>query len=122
MVAAVLKNNNSKFEANARCYGKAFMIMCYARSLRKMCVDKALNHLKVTPGAKYVGVISKVIKSAADKAKQQGFDLSSLRIAELSVGTSSYLKRFEFKGRGRIGRADVPFFRVRSVLEISNGK
>ncbi len=95
-------------------YGKPFCFQMLARSLSGMNAYKAASTLDHMPG-KYAMVLKKVINSAISNAMDKGIE-SSMKISEIVVGRGKYLKRIEFKGRGRVGTKYRPFSNIRVVL------
>jgi large subunit ribosomal protein L22 len=61
--------------------------------------------------------VRKVLQSAiANAENNHDLDVDSLVIAEASVGKSMVLKRFRARARGRMGRIQKPFSRIRIVV------
>jgi len=57
-----------------------------------------------------------LLRSAAANASQKGID-SDLIIEEILVGRGKYLKRIEFKGRGRVGSKWRPHSNLTVILK-----
>ena len=61
--------------------------------------------------------VRKVLQSAiANAENNHDLDVDSLVIAEASVGKSMVMKRFRARARGRMGRIQKPFSRIRIVV------
>jgi large subunit ribosomal protein L22 len=62
--------------------------------------------------------VKKVLLSAiANAENNHDLDVDRLVVAEASVGKSLVMKRFRARARGRIGRIQKPFSRLRVVVE-----
>jgi large subunit ribosomal protein L22 len=61
--------------------------------------------------------VKKVLESAiANAENNHQLDVDSLVVAEASVGKSLIMKRFRPRARGRVGRIQKPFSRLRVVV------
>ena len=61
--------------------------------------------------------VKKVLQSAVANAENNhDLDVDNLIVAEASVGKSFVMKRFRARARGRIGRIEKPFSRIRIVV------
>lgn len=61
--------------------------------------------------------VRKVLQAAiANAENNHDLDVDSLVVAEASVGRSFVMKRFRARARGRIGRIQKPFSRLRIVV------
>jgi large subunit ribosomal protein L22 len=64
------------------------------------------------------GEVKKVLMSAiANAENNHDLDVDRLVVAEASVGKSLVMKRFRPRARGRVGRIEKPFSRLRIVVE-----
>ena len=62
--------------------------------------------------------VKKVLMSAiANAENNHDLDVDRLVVAEASVGKSLVMKRFRARARGRVGRIEKPFSRLRIVVE-----
>jgi large subunit ribosomal protein L22 len=62
--------------------------------------------------------VKKVLLSAiANAENNHDLDVDRLYVAEASVGKSLVMKRFRARARGRAGRIEKPFARLRIVLQ-----
>ena len=62
--------------------------------------------------------VRKTLESAVANAENNHqLDVDSLVVAEAHVGKSLVLKRFRARARGRVGRIEKPFSRLRIVVE-----
>ncbi|QEK38284.1 50S ribosomal protein L22 family protein [Candidatus Cytomitobacter indipagum] len=96
-------------------YGKSFCFQMIARSMRGEDAYKISGALDYMPG-KYARVMKKLVDSAISNAINKGID-GSLVIDEILIGRGKYLKRIEFKGRGRVGSKWRPFSNIKVVLK-----
>jgi large subunit ribosomal protein L22 len=63
------------------------------------------------------GEVRKVLESAVANAENNHqLDVDRLYVAEASVGKSLVMKRFRPRARGRVGRINKPFSRLRVVV------
>eukprot|EP00291_Cryptomonas_curvata_P022899 CAMPEP_0172172728 /NCGR_PEP_ID=MMETSP1050-20130122/12618_1 /TAXON_ID=233186 /ORGANISM="Cryptomonas curvata, Strain CCAP979/52" /LENGTH=202 /DNA_ID=CAMNT_0012844321 /DNA_START=268 /DNA_END=872 /DNA_ORIENTATION=- len=80
-----------------------------AKLVRRARVDAALMQLALSP-KRVSKVVRRCIYSAKfNAANNHGMDPDNLMIDEIILGRSSYLKRVEFKGRGRTGVRRLPY-------------
>ena len=64
------------------------------------------------------GDVKKVLMSAiANAENNHDLDVDRLVVSEASVGKSLVMKRFRARARGRAGRIEKPFARLRIVVE-----
>ena len=88
-----------------------------AQMIRGMKADQALNQLTFSR-RRIARDVRKVLLSAiANAENNHDLDVDRLVVAEASVGKSLVMKRFRPRARGRAGRIDKPFSRLRVVLE-----
>ena len=87
-----------------------------AQTIRGMKVERALTSLSFSQrGAAYD--VKKVLESAVANAENNhNLDVDSLVVAEASVGKSLTMKRFRARARGRVGKIQKPFSRLRIVV------
>ncbi|MGF1604997.1 MAG: 50S ribosomal protein L22 [Rhodothalassiaceae bacterium] len=87
-----------------------------AATIRGMKVERALASLSFNRrGA--ARDVKKVLESAiANAENNHNLDVDSLVVAEASVGKSLTMKRFRARARGRVGRIQKPFSRLRIVV------
>ncbi len=111
--------NNFIIAKSNKIYGKPFCFQMLARSLSGMDAYKASSTLDHVSG-KYALALKKVIDSAIANAINKGIQ-NSMIVNEIVVGRGKYLKRIEFKGRGRIGSKYRPFSNLRVVLSSMKG-
>ncbi len=102
-------------KASVMFHGKPYIIEILAKALKGQKADLACAKLKARNG-KYAIVLEKLIKSCISNAAQSGLDKNAMFIHTLSVGRGKYLKRREFKGRGRTGMIHIPFAHVALAL------
>jgi len=88
-----------------------------AELIRGMKADQALNQLTFSR-RRVAGEVRKVLLSAiANAENNHDLDVDRLVVAEASVGKSLVMKRFRPKARGRAGRIEKPFSKLRIVVE-----
>ncbi len=87
-----------------------------AATIRGLPVEKALASLSFNRRAAAADV-RKVLQSAiANAENNHNLDVDQLVVAEASVGKSLVLKRFRARARGRVGKIQKPFSRLRIVV------
>jgi large subunit ribosomal protein L22 len=84
--------------------------------IRGKKVGDALNILKFSKRAMAVDVRKVLASAIANAENNHNLDVDSLVVAEASVGKSITMKRFVTRARGRSGRIEKPFSRVRIVV------
>jgi large subunit ribosomal protein L22 len=88
-----------------------------AQLIRGLKAEKALNQLSFNR-RRISGEVKKVLMAAiANAENNHDLDVDRLVVAEASVGKSLVLKRFRARARGRAGRIEKPFSRLRIVVE-----
>ena len=88
-----------------------------AQMIRGMKAEDALNQLQFSRKA-IARDVKKVLMSAiANAENNHHLDADLLVVAEASVGKSMVMKRFRPRARGRAGRIEKPFSRIRIVVE-----
>ncbi len=95
-------------KASVMFHGKPYIAEIYAKALKGCNADLACAKLRIKNG-KYAIVLEKLIKSCIANAGQKGLNKSSMFIHTMSTGRGKYLKRREFKGRGRTGVISIPY-------------
>jgi large subunit ribosomal protein L22 len=88
-----------------------------AQLIRGLKADQALNQLTFSR-RRIAKDVKKVLMSAiANAENNHDLDVDRLVVAEASVGKSLVLKRFRARARGRVGRIEKPYSRLRIVVE-----
>ncbi len=88
-----------------------------AQLIRGLKADQALNQLTFSR-RRIANDVKKVLMAAiANAENNHDLDVDRLVVAEASVGKSLVLKRFRARARGRVGRIEKPFSRLRIVVE-----
>ena len=88
-----------------------------AEMIRGMRAEDALNQLQFSKKAIARDVKKVLMSAVANAENNHGLDVDSLVVAEASVGKSLIMKRFKPRARGRAGRIEKPFSRIRIVVE-----
>ncbi|MEZ5933932.1 MAG: 50S ribosomal protein L22 [Alphaproteobacteria bacterium] len=88
-----------------------------AEMIRGMKAEDALNQLQFSKKAIARDVKKVLMSAVANAENNHGLDVDSLVVAEASVGKSMVMKRFKPRARGRAGRIEKPFSRIRIVVE-----
>lgn len=84
--------------------------------VRGLAVDQALAQLTVCR-RRVAGEVKKVLMSAIANAEfNHGLDIDRLYITEASVGKRLVMKRFRARAKGRAGRIEKPFSKLRIVV------
>ena len=92
-----------------------------AQMIRGLRADQALNQLTFSR-RRIARDVKKVLLSAVANAENNhDLDVDRLYVAEASVGKSLVMKRFRARARGRAGRIEKPFARLRIVVEEREG-
>jgi large subunit ribosomal protein L22 len=88
-----------------------------AQLIRGLKAEQALNQLTFNR-RRISNQVKKVLMSAiANAENNHDLDVDRLVVAEASVGKSMVMKRFRPRARGRAGRIEKPFSRLRIVVE-----
>jgi large subunit ribosomal protein L22 len=88
-----------------------------AQLIRGRKANDALNQLTFSRRG-VAGDVKKVLMSAiANAENNHNLDVDRLVVREASVGKSMVMKRFRARARGRAGRIEKPFARLRIVVE-----
>ncbi len=88
-----------------------------AQMIRGMKAEDALNQLQFSRKAIARDVKKVLMSAVANAENNHHLDADRLVIAEASVGKSMVMKRFRPRARGRAGRIEKPFSRIRIVVE-----
>ena len=88
-----------------------------AEMIRGMKAEDALNQLQFSKKAIAKDVKKVLMSAVANAENNHGLDVDSLVVSEASVGKSLVMKRFKPRARGRAGRIEKPFARIRIVVE-----
>lgn len=84
--------------------------------IRGKKVEKALADLTFST-KRHAHDVKKVLQSAVANAENNHqLDVDQLVVAEASVGKALVMKRFRPRARGRVGRIEKPFSRIRIVV------
>lgn len=87
-----------------------------AGMIRGKPAERALADLAFSK-RRIAGDVRKVLESAiANAENNHQLDVDRLYVAEASVGKSLVMKRFRPRARGRVGRINKPFSRLRVVV------
>jgi len=87
-----------------------------AALIRQQPVDKAINQLTFSK-KRIARDVKKTLESAVANAENNhGLDIDQLVVAEASVGKRFVMKRFRPRARGRAGRINKFFSRLRIVV------
>ena len=88
-----------------------------AELIRGLKAEQALKQLTFNR-RRIAREVRKVLMSAiANAENNHDLDVDRLVVAEASVGKSLVMKRFRARARGRAGRIEKPFSRLRIVVE-----
>jgi large subunit ribosomal protein L22 len=88
-----------------------------AQLIRGRNANEALNQLTFSRRG-IARDVKKVLMSAiANAENNHDLDVDRLVVSEASVGKSLVMKRFRARARGRAGRIEKPFARLRIVVE-----
>jgi large subunit ribosomal protein L22 len=88
-----------------------------AQLIRGRKANDALSQLTFSRRG-IAGDVKKVLMSAiANAENNHDLDVDRLVVSEASVGKSLVMKRFRARARGRAGRIEKPFARLRIVVE-----
>ena len=86
---------------------KKLNLVC--KLVRRARVDAALMQLSLNPKRVATTVRKAIYDAKFNAANNHGMDPDRLIVDEILVGRSTYLKRVEYKGRGRTGVRKKPF-------------
>ncbi|GAB4131799.1 MAG: 50S ribosomal protein L22 [Rhodothalassiaceae bacterium] len=107
---------NEAFAVGTMLRGSPRKLNLVAETIRGLPVEKALASLGFSrKGA--AGDVRKVLESAiANAENNHNLDVDALVVAEASVGKALVMRRFSARARGRVGRLEKPFSRLRIVV------
>ena len=88
-----------------------------AQLIRGMKAADALNQLSFSRRGIARDVKKVLLSAIANAENNHDLDVDRLVVAEASVGKSLVMKRFRARARGRAGRIEKPFSRLRIVVE-----
>lgn len=88
-----------------------------AQMIRGLKAEEALNQLQFSRKAIARDVKKVLMSAVANAENNHHLDADRLVVAEASVGKSMVMKRFRPRARGRAGRIEKPFSRIRIVVE-----
>ncbi len=99
---------------NLRTSPQKLNLVC--RTIRGMAAEKALAELGFSQ-RRIAGSVKKVLQSAiANAENNHQLDVDRLYVSEATVGKSFVMKRFRPRARGRAGRIEKPWSRLRVVV------
>jgi large subunit ribosomal protein L22 len=88
-----------------------------AQMIRGLPADKALSQLTFNR-RRIASEVKKVLLSAVANAENNhDLDVDRLVVVEATVGKALIMRRFRARARGRVGRIEKPFARLRIVVE-----
>jgi len=93
--------------AKTKYYGKMLNLKLMGRSVVNHNSRLIVEQLKLKNG-KYCRILESLLKSCMANGEQVGLNVDRLYIKSISVGPAPYIKRREFKGRGRSGEVWRP--------------
>lgn len=88
-----------------------------AQMIRGMKAEEAIDQLQFSKKAVARDVKKVLMSAVANAENNHHLDVDRLVVAEASVGKSMVMKRFRPRARGRAGRIEKPFSRIRIVVE-----
>jgi len=88
-----------------------------AEMIRGLKADEALTQLQFSKKAIARDVKKVLMSAVANAENNHHLDVDRLVVAEASVGKSMVMKRFRPRARGRAGKIEKPFSRIRIVVE-----
>ena len=88
-----------------------------AQLIRGMKASDALNQLSFSRRGIARDVKKVLLSAIANAENNHDLDVDRLMVAEASVGKSLVMKRFRARARGRAGRIEKPFSRLRIVVQ-----
>ena len=99
---------------NLRTSPQKLNLVC--QTIRGKSAEAALAELTFSK-RRIAGSVKKVLESAiANAENNHQLDVDRLFVAEATVGKSFVMKRFRARARGRIGRIQKPWSRLRVVV------
>jgi len=88
-----------------------------AQMIRGMRADQALNQLTFSRRRIALEVKKVLLSAVANAENNHDLDVDRLVVKEATVGKALVMKRFRPRARGRVGRIEKPFSRLRIVVE-----
>ena len=88
-----------------------------AQLIRGMKASDALNQLTFSRRGIAPDVKKVLMSAIANAENNHDLDVDRLVVSEATVGKSLVMKRFRARARGRAGRIEKPFSRLRIVVE-----
>ena len=88
-----------------------------AQLIRGMKASDALNQLTFSRRGIAPDVKKVLMSAIANAENNHDLDVDRLVVSEATVGKSLVMKRFRARARGRAGRIEKPFARLRIVVE-----
>ena len=88
-----------------------------AQLIRGRNANEALNQLTFSRRGIARDVKKVLLSAIANAENNHDLDVDRLVVSEASVGKSLVMKRFRARARGRAGRIEKPFARLRIVVE-----
>jgi large subunit ribosomal protein L22 len=88
-----------------------------AQLIRGQKASDALNQLKFSRRGIAQDVKKVLMSAIANAENNHDLDVDRLVVREATVGKSLVMKRFRARARGRAGRIEKPFARLRIVVE-----
>jgi large subunit ribosomal protein L22 len=88
-----------------------------AQMIRGLPADQALNQLTFSRRRIALEVRKVLLSAVANAENNHDLDVDRLVIKEASVGKALVMKRFRPRARGRVGRIEKPFSKLRIVVQ-----
>jgi large subunit ribosomal protein L22 len=88
-----------------------------AQLIRGMKAADAVNQLSFSRRGIARDVKKVLLSAIANAENNHDLDVDRLEVSEASVGKSLVMKRFRARARGRAGRIEKPFSRLRIVVQ-----
>jgi large subunit ribosomal protein L22 len=88
-----------------------------AQMIRGLPAEQALNQLTFSRRRIAREVRKVVLSAVANAENNHDLDVDRLVIKEASVGKALVMKRFRPRARGRVGRIEKPFSKLRIVVQ-----
>ena len=103
--------------------GSPYKLNLVAGLIRNKKAGDALNILSFSTKAMAVDVRKVLASAIANAENNHNLDVDALVVKEASVGKGLVMKRFATRARGRSGRINKPFSRLRVVVrEVSDAE
>ena len=107
---------NEALSVGTQIRGSAQKLNLVASLIRGKKAGEALNILSFSPKAMARDVRKVLASAIANAENNHNLDVDRLYVAEASVGKRMVLKRMHARARGRSGRIEKPFSRLRIVV------